>query len=78
MLFPWAAVASPAELPVGAFDGPAVATGSALAGASDDDPETGAAAAEVAFDAPAGTVEADPEIGGVAAEAADVPPRLVR
>ena len=38
MLFPWAAVASPAEPPTGAFDGAAVAAGSALAGAGEGDP----------------------------------------
>jgi hypothetical protein len=39
MLFPWAEVAPPAELPVVGFAGPAVAAGSVLAGAVEDDAE---------------------------------------
>ena len=46
MLFPWAVVALPARLPAGAFDGAAVAAGSALAAADEDDPAAGGVAAE--------------------------------
>ena len=73
-----------AELPAGAFDGVAVAAGSALAGAGEADSEAGGAVAAAAFggaavapgSALAGAGEADPEAGGAVA-AADVPPRLL-
>ena len=48
MLFPWATVASPAELPAGVFNGPAGAAGSAVAVAAEDDPAAGGVAAEAA------------------------------
>jgi hypothetical protein len=50
MLFPRAAVASPTGPPVGTFDASAVAVGSALAAAGEDEPEAGGVAAEA--DAP--------------------------
>jgi hypothetical protein len=88
MLFPWAAavVELPAELPVGAFDGSAVAAGFAVAGAGeDDDAEAGGVGAEATFDgsavaagfAVADAGEDEAEAVGVCAEPADVPPRLV-
>jgi hypothetical protein len=88
MLFPWAAaaVAPPAELPVGAFAGPAGEAGSAFASAGAGAPEAVGVAAEGTFDgsavaagcAVAGAGEDDDaEAGGVAAAPADVPPRLV-
>jgi hypothetical protein len=46
MLFPRAAIASPAEFPAGAFDGAAVAAGSAFAGAGEDEPADGGVPAE--------------------------------
>ncbi len=46
MLFPRAAVASPAEFPAGAFDGAAVADGPAPAKAGEDEPADGGVAAE--------------------------------
>ena len=72
MPFPRAAVAAPAELPVPAFDAPAVVPGFALAGAGEDDPEAGAVTAEMLMCNSSGitTVEDDPEAEGVAAEAA--------
>ena len=48
MSFPCAVVAMLAEPPAGAFDGGAVADGSALAGAGEDDPAAGGVAAEAA------------------------------
>ena len=48
MLFPRTVVASPAELSAGAFDGAAVADGSALGGADEDEPAAGGVAADVA------------------------------
>jgi hypothetical protein len=83
MAFPAATVASPPEFPAFAFDGSAVAAGSALAGAGED-PEAGSAAAEETCGVPpvaagsalTGAGDGDPE--GAAAEAADVPPRLSR
>jgi hypothetical protein len=48
MLFPRTVVALPARLPAGAFDGPAVADGSALGGADEDEPAAGGVAAEAA------------------------------
>ncbi len=85
MAFPWVAVAPPAELPVGAFDAPAVVAGSVLAGAGEADPGSGWCRCRGGFDgaavaaAPslAGTGGDGPEAGGVAAEPADVPPKLV-
>jgi hypothetical protein len=78
MLFPRAAVASTAELPAGAFDDPAGATGSSVSGAV---PAAGGAPAMAALGDPgvalgcalARAIEDDP--GGV--EEADVPPRLL-
>ena len=71
MPFPLAAVASPAELPGPAFDGPAVATGFAVvAGTAVDAGEAGVTAAEAGV--------AAPEPGVAAAEATAVPPRLVK
>ena len=85
MLFPLAASAPPAGLPVPAFAGPPAAAGFAGAGAGEDDPAAGGGAAEATFDgsapaadvAGAGAGEDDAATGGVAAEAPDVPPRLV-
>ena len=48
MLFPRTLVALTTELPAGVFDDAAVAAGSALAGAGEDDPAAGGVAAEVA------------------------------
>ena len=48
MLFPRAAVASTAELPAGALDGPDGAAGSGAAGAAEDDLAAGDAAAGAA------------------------------
>ena len=48
MLFPRAAVASPAKFAAGVFDGAAVAADSAAAGAGEDDAGAGGAAAEAA------------------------------
>ena len=48
MAFPPAAVVLPAALPALAIDGSAVATGSALGGAGNDDPGDGAVPAEAA------------------------------
>ena len=48
MLFPRAAVASPAEFPAGAFDATAAADGSAAAGADEDEPADGGVAAKAA------------------------------
>ena len=48
MLFPRAAAALPAELPVGSFDATAVADGSAATGAEEDEPADGGVAAEAA------------------------------
>ena len=82
MAFPAATVASPSEFPAFAFDASAVAVGSALADAGED--EAGGGAAATAFGVPAvaagsaltGAGDGSPE--GAAAEAADVPPRLAR
>jgi len=84
MAFPAATVAPPDELPAFAFDGSAVASGSALVGTVDDDPEVGGIVAEAAFDgsafssgfALAGASDDDPLAGAAAAEAAEIPPRL--
>ena len=48
MLFPRTVVALPARLPAGAFDGPAVADGSALGGEDEDEPAAGGVAAGAA------------------------------
>jgi hypothetical protein len=85
MAFPWA-VAAPAELPVGAFDAPAVVADSVLAVAGGADPEAGGTAAEAAFDGSAvatgctlvGAGDNGPEAGDAPAEPADAFPRLVR
>ena len=77
MPFPLAAVASPAELPGPAFDGPAVATGFAVAGIGVDAGEAGVVAAEAGV-AAAETGVAAPEPGVAAAEPTAVPPRLVK
>ena len=46
MLFPRTVVALPARLPAGAFEGAAVAAGSAFAGAGEDEPADGGVPAE--------------------------------
>ena len=48
MLFPWAVVALPAELPAAAFDVPVAAVVPAVAGAADDDPGAGGTTAGAA------------------------------
>jgi hypothetical protein len=86
MAFPSATVGSSVELPVGVFDAPAVASGTALADAGEDDPDAVGATAGAAFDVPdvasgstlAGAGEAAPEAAGVAAASAEVPPRLAK
>jgi hypothetical protein len=91
MTFPWAVVKSPAELPVGAFDGPVAVAGSAVAGAPCgygkktetqrrialplDSGFDGAAAA--AGSALVGAGEDDAGAGAAAAGAADVPPTML-
>jgi hypothetical protein len=51
MLFPRAAIASPAEFPAGAFDGATAAAGSPFADAGEDEPADGGVPG-VAVDAP--------------------------
>jgi hypothetical protein len=84
MPFPSVALAPPAGLAAGAFNGSAGAAGCVLAGAGEDAAEAGVA--EASFDGSAVAVgstlaeevEDFAEAGGVAAELADAPPRMVR
>jgi hypothetical protein len=77
MPFPWAAVASPAELPGPVFDGPAVAAAFAGAGAGVDAPEPGVVTAEGSVAASEAGV-ASAETGVATAVAPAVPPKLVK
>ncbi len=91
MAFPWVVLASPAELPVGAFDGPVPVAGSAVGSAPCgygkkteihrriDLPLDSGLEEAAATDGPAvaGVAEDDPRTGGTAARASDAPPRML-